>query len=179
MLPIHKTVPCTPQYGACPPGGTQGSGVCSLWARSSQFSRQFRKDSDVCPASPLREQSFLLETKDGWKGFSKVWGRNSMKGKGKHCHSRGLCTHRYGCGCVGGSVCVFPPCPSLPSHFLQNRQELERDKRMELVFLPLPFLYYKFLSRPMRERVNCFFKFYQQERTQKSYSSVLKDCVHV
>lgn len=78
-----------------------------------------------------------------------------MQGKGKHYHSLGLCVWL----CV--AVCLPFPAPPLPSHFPQNRQELERDKRMWLVFLPLPFLHYKFLNRP--KRVNCFFKLYQQE----------------
>lgn len=154
MLSIHKTVPCTLQNGACQEG-SRARGVCSLWARSSQLSRQFRKGSDVCPASPLGVQS------DGWKCSSKIRGRNTMQGKGKRCHSLGLCVHR--CGGVWGYVCVClpTPAPPLPSHFLKNRQELERHKKMWPVFLLLPFLHYKFLNRP--KRVNCFFKFYQQE----------------
>lgn len=95
------------------PGGKQSRGVCSLWAWSSQLCRQFRKGSDVCPASPLGEQS------DGWKRSSKIRGRKKMQGKGKHCHSLGLCMHRcvcvYVCACV--CVCVFPFLP-LPFHLI-------------------------------------------------------------
>lgn len=70
----------------------------------------------------------------------------------KHCHSLGSRKRESVC------VCCFP---SLPSHFLKNRQEFERARRMWLIFLALPFLHCKLLNRP--KRVNCFFKFYQQE----------------
>lgn len=129
----------------CARGGKQGRGVCSLWAWSSQLCRQSWRGSDVCPASPLGEQS------DGWKRSSKIRGRKTMQEEGKHCHSLG--SRVYG----GGWVSLRP----LPSHFLKNRQEFKRGRRMWLVFLPLPFLHCKFLNRP--KRVNCFFKFYQQE----------------
>lgn len=126
----------------CGRGGEQGRGVCSLWAWSSQLCRQSWRGSSVCPASPLREQS------DGWEHSSKIRGRKTMQEEGKRSHS------------LGSSVCVLLT-PPLLSNFLKNRQASERGRRMWLVFLPLPFLHCKFLKRP--KRVNCFFKFYQQE----------------
>lgn len=117
----------------------------------AEFSRGF----DVCLISLASEQI------GGGKHSSKICVRMTMQEEGKHCHSLG----------------TFPPStfPYFFPYFLlkkkKKRQESERESMMWLIFLPFPFLPCKFLNRP--KRINCFFRFYQQEgnRTELQFSA--------
>lgn len=109
-----------------------------LWELGAHSFAEFSGGFDACLTSPVRQQI------SGGKHSSKICGRITMQEEGKHCHSHG----------------TFPP-STLPYFFKKKTGRNLRGSMMWLVFLPFPFLPCKFLNRP--KRINCFFRFYQQE----------------
>lgn len=119
-------------------GGKQGRGICSLWPRSSQFSTQFRKVSDVCPASPHREQASSWKPKMIGSALLKQGAEIQWRGKGNTVNP-------LGCACTGMGVdvcgCVLLPSLPFPFHLISYKtgRNWRQIKGCGLTFYPSPF----------------------------------------